>query len=292
MLTHPDWQTEAPEYLAGLLPPDRAERLAHHVTTCAPCATELAELSRVWTLLDFVPREEPAAEAGALVRQFIREDLRQGELLLARESRWSFSGQQLAWTAAGGLLFAVSSVEVVAHVADLTRFSAPALLICGSLWLALYLVVFALYFRGKPLSRSRMNSRLISCAALLAVPLTLAEDYFFPVSAVLQQTLFLARSSIALGGLGPEGAYFSLGALYALIPLLLVSFVIGKELWSEPLKHGLLCGGLFFLLILPAIYLQAGSLSLGVELSWAAGALLGSLLGASSGFGLRTHLTT
>jgi Putative zinc-finger len=291
MLIHPDWQTEAPEYLAGLLPPDRAERLAQHVTTCAPCATELAELSRVWMLLDSVPREEPAAEAGALVRQFIREDLRQGELL-AREARWSFSGQQLAWTAAGGLLFAVSSVEVLAHVADLTRFSAPALLICGSLWFALYLLTFALYFRGEPLAGSRMNSRLIACAVLLAVPLTLAEDYFFPVSTMLQQTLFLAPSSIALGGLGPEGAYLSLGALYALVPLLLVSFAIGKELWAEPLKHGLLCGGLFFLLILPTIYLQAGSLSVGVELSWAVGALLGSLLGACSGFGLRTHLTT
>ncbi|NOT53474.1 MAG: hypothetical protein HOP18_02605, partial [Deltaproteobacteria bacterium] len=154
------------------------------------------------------------------------------------------------------------------------------------------LLTFALYFRGEPLSGARMNSRLIACAVLLAVPLTLAEDYFFPVTAVLQQTLFLAPSSIALGGLGPEGAYLSLGALYTLIPLLVVSFVIGKELWDEPLKHGLLCGGLFFLLILPTIHLQSGALSMGVEVSWAVGALLGSLLGACSGFGLRTHLTT
>jgi hypothetical protein len=96
---------------------------------------------------------------------------------------------------------------------------------------------------------------------------------------------------MTLSSLGQEEAYLSLGALYALAPLFVVSFALGKGMTDEPLKHGLLCGGLFFLLTLPAIYLQCGSLSVGMELSWAAGALIGSLLGASSGFFLRTHLT-
>ncbi len=289
MLIHPDLQTEAPEYLAGLLPPERVEHLERHLQACSTCAMEIAELSRMWSLLDALPQEELSEKAGDTVRRFIREDLRQGEPI-TREPRWSFSGQQLAWTAAGGLLFALSSVGVLAEAADLARFSAPSLLICGSLWSALYLLVFALYFRAEPFSGSRVNLRVISFAVLLAVPFTFAEDYFFPVSAVIHRYLFVSQGSMTLISLGQEGAYLSFGALYALAPLLVVSFVLGKGMKDEPLKHGLLCGGLFFLLTLPAIYLQCGSLSVGVELSWAAGALIGSLLGASVGFFLRTHL--
>jgi hypothetical protein len=290
MLTHPDLQTEAPEYLTGLLPPERAKSLEHHLNECPTCAAEIAELSHVWNLLDALPQEEPSEKAGDTVRRFIREDLWQGEPIPC-EPRWSFSGQQLAWTAAGGLLFTFSSVGVLAGATDLASFSAPSLLICGSLWLALYLLAFALYFRTEPFSGARVNLRAISFVVLLAVPFTLAEDYFFSRSTVVQRFFSPSWDSMTLSSLGQEGAYLSFGTLYALVPLLLVSFALGRELWAEPLKHGVLCGGLFFLLILPAIYLQCGSLSVGMELSWAAGALIGSLLGASSGFFLRTHLT-
>ncbi|HKA53883.1 MAG TPA: hypothetical protein VKJ47_09510, partial [Candidatus Binatia bacterium] len=63
----------------------------------------------------------------------------------------------------------------------------------------------------------------------------------------------------------------------------------GERVKQRPIVHGLLCAGLFFLLTLPAIYLQCGAFSLGVSLSWIAGAFLGSFVGAPLGFWLRTQ---
>jgi len=77
--------------------------------------------------------------------------------------------------------------------------------------------------------------------------------------------------------------------VYVLVPLLAVSFACGKQVRRRPVLHGPLGAGLFFLLALPAIYLQCGALPFGVALSWIAGTLLGAATGAPLGFSLRTY---
>jgi hypothetical protein len=91
--------------------------------------------------------------------------------------------------------------------------------------------------------------------------------------------------------LGHEGVYLLTGAVYVLVPLLAVSFACGKQVKRKPVMHGLLGAGLFFLLTLPAVYLQCGVLPFGVALSWIAGIFLGSVTGAPLGFSLRTYFT-
>jgi len=97
--------------------------------------------------------------------------------------------------------------------------------------------------------------------------------------------------AVALSHLGHAGAYLLLGAVYVLVPLLAVSFACGTQVKRRPVLHGLLGAGLFFLLTLPAIYLQCGSQPFEVALSWIAGALLGAVVGAPLGFSLRACVT-
>ena len=187
------------------------------------------------------------------------------------------------------LLFTLGSVAVMAGVASFEGFSAPVLLGSGALWSALYILAFALYFRSEGQNGTALNLRVIALAGLFTMGCSLLAARTLSVGKLVHYCQISPWGAALFHCLGQEGTYLLFGALYALIPLLVVSFAFGERTQRRPIAHGLLCAGFFFLLTLPAIYLQCGAFSLGVGLSWIGGALLGSLAGAPLGFWLRTQ---
>ncbi len=287
MLTCPEIQELLPEYLSGRLTPSQARTLRLHVQACRSCTAEVAELSQVWDLLGQWPEEMPSQPAVNTIQQTILADL-----ALSQDSapaREMLPGRKLMWAVADGLLFALGSVVVMAGVASFEGFSAQVLLGSGALWSALYILTVALYFHSEGQNGSAMNLRAIALAGLLTMGFSLLVTRTLSVGKLVQHCQISPWGIVLLRTLGQEGTYLLFGALYALVPLLVVSFACGEKVQQRPVVHGLLCAGLFFLLILPAIYLQCGAFSLGVGLSWIAGAFLGSFAGAPLGFWIRAQ---
>jgi len=285
MLTCHEIQELVPEYLSGRLAPTEVHALKLHLQTCPNCAAEVKELSQVWDLLRQWPEEAPAEHTVSVIRQAILSDL--ATLQHVAPAKDVLPARKLLWAVADGLLFTLGSVVVLAGVASLEGFSAPVLLGSGALWAALYILAFALYFRAEERNGAALNLRVIAIAGLFTVGFSLLVARTLSVGKLVHYCQISPWGAALFHGLGQEGAYLLFGALYALVPLLVVSFAVGQRAQRRPIVHGLLCAGFFFLLTLPAIYLQCGAFSLGVALSWIGGALLGSLAGAPLGFWLR-----
>lgn len=285
MLTCREVQELIPDYVAGRVALAEVRALELHLQTCRSCAAEVQELSRIWDLLGQWPEEVPSARTMSVIRQTVLSDLapRQNAAL----TREQLPGRKLMWAVGDGLLFALGSVMVMAGIASLEGFSAPVLLGSGALWSALYILTFALYFRAETRNGDTVNLRAIALAGLLTMGFSLLAARTLSVGKLVQYCQLSPWGATLFHCMGEQGAYFLFGALYALIPLLAISFTIGEQVRRRPVIHGLLCAGLFFLLTLPAIYLQCGAFSLGVGLSWIAGAFLGSFAAAPLGFWLK-----
>ncbi|MGH7964921.1 MAG: anti-sigma factor family protein [Candidatus Binatia bacterium] len=285
MLTCHEVQELIPEYMAGDVALAEVRALELHVQTCQSCAAEVNELSWIWDLLGQWPQEVPSARTLNVIRQTVLSDLapRQNAAL----TREQLPGRKLMWAVADGLLFTLGSVVVMTGVASLEGFSASVLLGSGALWSALYILTFALYFRAETHNGATVNLRAIALAGLLTMGFSLLAARTLSVGKLVHYCQFSPWGATLFRCMGEQGAYFLFGALYALVPLLAISFTFGEKVRRRPMVHGLLCAGLFFLLTLPAIYLQCGAFSLGVSVSWIAGAFLGSFAAAPLGFWLR-----
>lgn len=287
MLTCQEIQELVPEYVSGRLAPTEAQALKLHLQGCQSCAAEVEELAQVWNLLERWPEEAPSERTVTAIRQAVLADLAapQG----STPTTEVLPGRKLMWAVVDGLLFTLGSVVVMAGVASFEGFSAPVLLASGALWSALYILTFAVYFRAECQTGATVNFRTIALAGLLTMGFSLLAARTLSVGQVVRYCQISPWGAALFHCLGQEGAYLLFGALYALVPLLVVSFAFGQRAQRRPITHGLLCAGLFFLLTLPAIYLQCGAFSLGVGLSWIAGAFLGSFAGAPLGFWLRAQ---
>ena len=287
MLTCHEVQELVPEYVSGRLAPSEAQALKLHLQGCQRCAVEVEGLAQVWNFLDQWPEEAPSERAVTAIRQAVLADLTapQG----STPATAVLPGRKLMWAVADGLLFTLGSVVVMAGAASFEGFSAPVLLGSGALWSALYILAFALYFRSEGQNGATVNLRAIALAGLFTVGFSLIAARTLSVGQLVRYCQISPWGAALFRCVGQEGAYLVFGALYALVPLFVVSFACGERVQRRPIAHGLLCAGLFFLLTLPAIYLQCGAFSLGVGLSWIAGAFLGSFAGAPLGFWLRAR---
>ncbi len=287
MLTCDEIQELVPEYVSGHLAPAEVHALELHLQTCQSCAAEVRELSQVWNLLGQWPEEVPSEQTVNAIRQTVLSNLAPRQN--AAPAREILPARKLIWAIVDGLVFTLGSVVVLAGVASLEGFSAPVLLGSGALWSALYILAFALYFRSGGQNGAAVNLRVIATAGLLTMGFSLLAARTLSVGKLVQHCQISPWGAALFRCVGQEGAYLLFGALYALAPLLVVSFAFGERVQRRPILHGLFCAGLFFLLTLPAIYLQCGAFSLGVGLSWIIGAFLGSCVGAPLGFWLRAR---
>lgn len=287
MLTCHEIQELVPEYVSGRLASIEAQALKLHLQGCQSCAAEVEELAQVWNLLERWPEEAPSERTVTAIRQAVLADLAAPQD--GTPTTEVLPGRKLMWAVVDGLLFTLGSVVVMAGVASFEGLSAPVLLASGALWSALYILTFAVYFRAEGQTDATVHFRTIALAGLLTMGFSLLAARTLSVGQMVRYCQISPWGAAIFRCLGQEVAYLLFGALYALVPLLVVSFAFGQRAQRRPITHGLLCAGLFFLLTLPAIYLQCGAFSLGVGLSWIAGAFLGSFAGAPLGFWLRAQ---
>lgn len=285
MLTCHEIQELVPEYVSGRIAPTEAQALKLHLQGCQSCAAEVEDLAQVWNLLGQWPEEAPSERTVTAIRQAVLADLAAPQD--GTPTTEVLPGRKLMWAVVDGLLFTLGSVVVMAGVASFEGLSAPVLLTSGALWSALYILAFAVYFRAEGQTGATVHFRTIALAGLLTMGVSLIAARTLSVGQLVRYCQISPWGAAFFRCLGQEGTYLVFGALYALVPLLVVSFAFGQRAQRRPITHGLLCAGLFFLLTLPAIYLQCGAFSLGVGLSWIAGAFLGSFAGAPLGFWLR-----
>jgi hypothetical protein len=250
------------------------EALAAHLSGCAACRAEWAEVQAGFTALPEGPRlRVPEATREAVRRAIVAK-------LAARPSR--LIG---AMPLDGVLAVVFGSAATVAsllllQMRGLLDGIAPLALAAGAVaWAGLFILAFWTLLRRWD-ADPQLGHLLLG--SLAAAGLFLVGNHFVPLPNVVQWC------SSRLGArLGP--LFFGLGALYAAVPLVLLSLRTSR--WRPRPRRALLAGGFFFFLVAPAIFLQCAFFTVGALAAWLLGAIAGSVAGSAASylFTSRTH---
>lgn len=262
--------------LAGGLAPQERTALQVHLEGCSACAAELREMERTWNALDAWRDEEPPILVTEAVKGQILRDLS-----AESEARVFTPGRLLMGAALGVVLSAMAMLFLPGRPA-LSAISPTLLVSCGTFWAGVFGFASLLTLRNP--TRGVVNWRGVGLAGLLGMGASMALTRSCSVLTIIQVCQRTAWGSTVLDTVGLEGAYFLLGALYAVIPLVVVSlFLRQREPSLRPLAHGLASGALLFALLVPAILLQCEPFTAGAVTSWIVGTLVGSLIGGPAG---------
>lgn len=252
--------------------------LAEHIGECPECHAAWADVSTAFSALGaLTPVRAPAAATEPIRRRLATE--------LGKRKRSRVPVEPML--ALGfGTLSALLSLAVLGFRMDLRGQPAWTLVPGAVAWTMMFVLAFWLVLR--PRDGRRDLGRLVA-TGLGATGVFLVADHLLPLTRVVQ---FCYRSSWArehLGVLGLQGAWFVVGAGYALVPLFLLSLATGKEPGRQPLRSGLVAGGMFFFLLAPAIFIQCSAFTAGALVAWLGGAVVGSTVGGVAGYWLRRH---
>jgi hypothetical protein len=253
--------------------------LQAHLRGCATCRQAWQEMRLTWRALGGLPEEEVPIGLLQTTRSRVLEELER-EQANAESARM---GRPALVSVTLGVVFSVASVWVLGQKSDLTVFSPQVLLSLGAAWAALYAAAVLLAMRGDGAPRYSSAARWVGIAGLIAMGLSLVLTGSCSISQALDYCQMSPGVRHLFAGMQSETLYFLLGSLYSLLPLLIASAIIGLRAPRHPVVLGLMAGGVFVLLTLPAILLQCGAFSVGVSLSWIFGSVVGSVAGGSVG---------
>jgi hypothetical protein len=259
----------------------RQQTLEGHVQTCGRCAELVRTHKALWSQLERWPMEPVSAELDRAVRVATVE----------RPQLWRQPVVQVALALGFGTLACVGGTFLLSGASSLRLFHPATLLFWGAVWAGLSAFAFLLFVRGDEIEPAHeFGLRLIGLGGLVTLGLSLGLTKTCSVRDLVSYCEMQPWTRALFGNLGTETSYFVFGGLYALLPLLLVSFFLGDRLRRRPVVAGLLMGALFLALSLPGIVLQCGAFSFGVALSWIVGAALGSLVAGPAGAWLRARV--
>lgn len=262
--------------LAGGLAAQERTALQGHLEGCSACAAELREMERTWSALDAWGDEEPPILLTEAVKGQILRDLS-----AESEARVFTPGRLLMGAALGVALSAMAMLFLPGRPA-LSAISPTLLLSCGTFWAGVFAFASLLTLRNP--ARGVVNWRGVGLAGLLAMGGFMVLTRSCSMLTIIDACRRSAWGNAMLDAVGVEGSYLLLGALYAAIPLVVVSlFLREREPSLLPLAHGLASGVLLFALLLPAILLQCEPFTAGAVTSWIVGSLAGSLIGGPVG---------
>jgi hypothetical protein len=253
--------------------------LQAHLRGCANCRQAWQEMRLTWRALGGLPEEEVPASLLQTTRARVLEELER-EQANAESARM---GKSALVSVTLGVVFSVASVWVLGQKSDLTAFSPQVLLSMGAAWAALYAAAVLLAMRGDGAPRYGSAARWVGIAGLIAMGLSLVLTGSCSIGQALDYCQMSPGVRHLFAGVQSQTLYFLLGSLYSLLPLLMATAIIGLKVPRHPVVLGLMAGGVFVLLTLPAILLQCGAFSVGVSLSWIFGSVVGSLAGGSVG---------
>ncbi len=264
--------------------------LQAHLRGCANCRQAWQEMRLTWRALGALAEEEVPAGLSQTTRARVLRELER-EQANAESAR---IGKSALVSVTLGVVFSVASVWVLGQKSDLTAFSPQVLLSMGAAWAALYAAAVLLAMRGDSEPRYGIAARWVGIAGLVAMGLSLALTRSCSIGQALDYCKMSPGVRHLFAGVQSQTLYFLLGSLYSLIPLLIASAIVGIKAPRHPVVLGLMAGGVFVVLTLPAILLQCGAFSVGVSLSWIFGSVVGSLaggpLGSLAGAVLGRHL--
>jgi len=275
-MTCDQFQTELMELAARGARPSGA--LEDHLSTCRECGEAWDDLACATSALATLPRERAPVRAVETVRRQVLDELR------AEQKRRHV---QLGLAVGFGLLSAVLSLAVLGFRIDLSGRPAWAIAGGGLAWAAMFVLAFWMLLR--PRSRTE-DVRGLILNGLGAMAFFVVADQFLPLPKVVQFCYASSWARDHLGLLGVQGAFFIVGAVYALVPLFLLSVATGKRYRSGLLKGGILAGGMFFFLMAPAIFIQCSAFTAGALLGWLGGAVIGSTVGGVAGYWVYRHV--
>ncbi len=274
----PEW---LPSLLGGELDSARAEALRAHVEQCRSCAETVRAHTALWRGLE----SWPALPVAARLDQSVRA------ATLEKVSPWAQPLVQVALALGFGAAACAAGVWALRDAAPLHVFQPTALVLWGALWAAISAFAFLLFLRGDSFeSGQELGLRLVGLGGLLSLGLSLGLTRTCTVPELARYCEMQPWARALFGSAAAETTYFVVGALYALVPLFFISFLLGDPFRRRPLLAGALMGAVFLALSVPGIALQCGAFSLGVALSWIAGAAAGSLVGGPAGAVLRRRV--
>lgn len=270
-----------PLSLAGELDALRQQALDAHVQACARCAEMVRTHQALWTRLESWRTTPVSAELDQVVRV----------ATVARPAPWQHPVVQVALAVGLGTLACAGGTLLLNGANSLRLFQPATLLFWGAVWAGLSAFAFLLFFRGDEWEPGHeLGVKVIGLGGLITLGLSLGLTKTCSIGKLISYCEMQPWTRALFGNLGTETSYFVFGGLYALLPLLLVSFFLGDRLRRRPMVAGLLMGALFLALSLPGIVLQCGAFSFGVALSWIVGAALGSLVAGPAGAWLRARV--
>jgi hypothetical protein len=273
-------------FLTGYLSEEQKKAFEAHVSQCSSCAREAQNFQFVWNAMD--AWEEQAVPEK--IKEKILSTAGQS-VVAARENVWATSLASLKTLlkpmapVAMGLVAAVSSAAILSSKVNLSAIHPLGLTAVGALWTGLYAILF--YFVFAFSRREASSWRAFAQASLVAVGIFLGLTLISPVPSSVQFCRYYSVTQPVIERLSVGGAFFLIGALYALIPMGIAAFLSGSRTGQHPLARGSMAGVMFVLLLAPSIYLQCAPFALGVLLVWFGGALVGSVLGGVLGYWVR-----
>lgn len=252
---------------------DLAGPLARHVSECAACGDAWADLGLCMAALETLPLERPGAGLAETVRRRILREL-------GAARRWHVPGE-LGLAIGFGLLSSLVSLAVLGFRIDLTGQPAWVTAAGGLAWAGVFVLAYWMLLRPRS---GEDDFRALVVSGLGAMAFFMVADQLLPLTGVVQFCYTSSWGREHLGVLGLKGLFFAVGAVYALVPLFLLSLATGKRVRSGALRGGVVAGGMFFFLLAPAIFIQCASFTAGALFAWLGGATVGSTAGGVAGY--------
>ncbi len=260
-----------------------ARALKRHLADCEGCSDRYAQAAAAWGFMGRWEDEVPPVSLEGRVRGRIAEAMRVDAS--ADMSGGIQMGREVILPVALGVLFALVSVTGTLWNMDAGAHALSRLVVSVAAWSGLYVGVFIAIFR-----RVRLGGIDVGRLAKLALAGTAGALLFFsfcPISSeehVCQMLPFL-RPLFDLAGGTP--AYFILGVMSALLPVYLLTAIVGKRIEAVPGKAAIVIAFMVAVLIMPALVLQKAPLTFDIIAlalgSTALGLFAGSFLGTMAG---------
>ncbi len=274
-------QMELTAILAGervAYPPEAVES---HVSGCADCLKARQEMEAVWERLDLLAYEPvPEDLRVRTLRAVHREAAMEGTV-----SAGYLTLRRLGSAVGAGILVALLYTYVLGQRVDFGYLSAVHLAVTAVIWSGLLVAVFC-WMLGQ-YRQWGVHLGAASALGLAAMGLSLVGTLLCPGETFFDLWERSPLVNTLNGVVGAASGYLIFGFVYALLPALIASAVLGGRLKGRVWRNAMVAAGAFVLLLAPAAYLQCASLAAGLLGTWVLGALGGALGGVLGGVKVR-----
>ncbi len=276
----------------AVLDPSQAlpeQDLTAHLERCDICRSALQEWTAVGQALQELPeRPVPPAARRAVLQHAHQAVSPAANSVWAWLREWLLDWRNPMLPIFMGLLTTSVFALVLAMHMDLSLLPPLGLTLAGAMWTGLFAVVFYLFSMG--MRRREHSWRFLAQTALVAIGIFFVITVFSPLPHAVRFCSNFSLTQPLMERLSIGGAYFVFGVLYSLVPMAIGAFVAAGRYAQHPVLRSSMAGGVFMLLLAPAIFLQCAPFALGVVLGWFGGAMLGALVGGVLGYWARHRL--